>query len=471
MGGSSAPKAPEYTWLIDAAKQQATSSATLSRQQSTLAKQAYNRTSRLTENIIQDNNARANSMDAQANQANAWAQRDQQWAADANSRAAEDDQTAAGIRDWAAQTRAEAEQTRDWAGRDRAYYESTVLPNVTELTDFARNYDTPEQREQNRSLAMGDVANSFAGARDAAIKDLESYGINPGAVRYAGLDAGMQVKAAAAKAAAGTQADISTRLTGQQLRTNAAQIGQAIPTQSINELNTSVAQQNAAATQTGLAAQEQGVAQNERQIGIAQQGAAAQQQGAAANFASVGNQANAGSAYANAQKVAGGFQTMGAPTQWAYLGTQGLTNLATITAADFQNKLGSYNAEQNSSSGIGSMLGGVAGLATAFLDEGGAVPEASSPSGGQAIDDVPAQLTAGEFVIPEDAVRWMGEAQLYKLIAKARKDKQMAAQGAIPMPGEGQQPQQAPQAMAEGGSVLDDAGKAHLLQFERGYMT
>ena len=65
------------------------------------------------------------------------------------------------------------------------------------------------------------------------------------------------------------------------------------------------------------------------------------------------------------------------------------------------------------------------GGATAIPDTspGGTIPTASSPSGGNATDDVPANLTAGEFVIPKDAVKWMGEKAMYGIIDKARTER------------------------------------------------
>ena len=54
---------------------------------------------------------------------------------------------------------------------------------------------------------------------------------------------------------------------------------------------------------------------------------------------------------------------------------------------------------------------------------GQAVPDAASPSGGGATDDVNAKLTAGEFVLPEDVTRWIGEKKLQDMILKARDEK------------------------------------------------
>ena len=61
--------------------------------------------------------------------------------------------------------------------------------------------------------------------------------------------------------------------------------------------------------------------------------------------------------------------------------------------------------------------------ATILAQHGTGVPPETSPTGGALPDDVPARLSVGEFIIPEDAARWFGEEKLQKMIAKARQDK------------------------------------------------
>lgn len=63
-----------------------------------------------------------------------------------------------------------------------------------------------------------------------------------------------------------------------------------------------------------------------------------------------------------------------------------------------------------------------------------------SPSGGQQTDDVPAQLNAGEFVLPDDVVKWKGEEFFQNLIGKSRQAREsvMAAHGQM----QGRPPQQ-----------------------------
>jgi len=92
--------------------------------------------------------------------------------------------------------------------------------------------------------------------------------------------------------------------------------------------------------------------------------------------------------------------------------------------------LGASTLGKGGAFGAGGAL--ASGGALAFLEEGGAVPIDASPSGGAATDDVTAsgpggngaiRLNAGEFVIPKDAVSWLGEKTLQDLILKARKGK------------------------------------------------
>ena len=100
------------------------------------------------------------------------------------------------------------------------------------------------------------------------------------------------------------------------------------------------------------------------------------------------------------------------------------------------------------------------GLPTGFLamEEGGEVPDMAipmddepqhsgvsvdpslSPSGGRAIDDVPARLNAGEFIVPKDVVSWKGEEFLQRLIDSSRKAKDGATAKPEYKPGRPQTP-------------------------------
>ena len=55
---------------------------------------------------------------------------------------------------------------------------------------------------------------------------------------------------------------------------------------------------------------------------------------------------------------------------------------------------------------------------------GGTVPVHASPSMGAATDDVPAMLTANEFVIPKDVATWLGHKHFAGTIDKARQEQE-----------------------------------------------
>ena len=79
--------------------------------------------------------------------------------------------------------------------------------------------------------------------------------------------------------------------------------------------------------------------------------------------------------------------------------------------------------------------------------DGQMVHQGMSPSGGQEVDDVPANLNAGEFVMPDDVVRWKGEEFFQGLIAKSRQ----AREGIMAVHGQTQG--QPPQGMNLGGAI------------------
>lgn len=151
---------------------------------------------------------------------------------------------------------------------------------------------------------------------------------------------------------------------------------------------------------------------------------------------------------------------MGSPDRWGALTAQGNSDWAKALGDSYENELGAYEqeakADQAESEGWGQIagLGLKTGMSLFGLAEGGAIPDPQmfaqgggpipvgmSPSGGQRVDDVPAQirpggapmpgpaaatkpaqLNAGEFVVPQDVMKWMGEKGAQQMILKARKE-------------------------------------------------
>lgn len=279
-----------------------------------------------------------------------------------------------------------------WAKQDRARYESIYQPLEEQAALDAQDYSSPQRQEVNAGKAEADVASQFEGARRTAQDHLEQFGVDPSQTRAGALDYGSRIAEAAAQASAGNQARTETENIGRALRESAINTGKGLPGQSMGEL---------------------------------------------AGAGGAGNQA----VNTNLATTASGAQTMGTGTTWNSQANQGLGIWGNLLNTQHSNEMDAWKADQQSSSGVGSMLGMLGGVASAFLAEGGVIPEEgapggrpvpveASPSGGAIPDDVPAQieggqtarLNAGEFVVPEDVVGWLGEKGLQQIILKARKE-------------------------------------------------
>ena len=300
------------------------------------------------------------------------------------------------------------------AARARDRYQQLFEPLEEQLAYDADTYATPERQEFEAGKAEADVAAQFEQARKTAAERLEGYGVDPSQTRQGALDLGTRIAEAAAQASAGNQSRQNTEAVGRQLRSEAINVGRGYPGQ-----------------------------------------IAASTAGAGAS----GNQAaNTGLA-----TTASGAQTMGTGMGWQGLGNNAIAGWGNILNAGYQNQMAQYNADQQSSSGFGGLLGSVVGSFLPGFAEGGAIPEEEgtylpeemSPSGGAIPDDIPAeiegggpaQLNAGEFIVPKDVVKWLGEKGMQNFILKARKEMgdpskapaqpEMGPPGAPPVPPEG----------------------------------
>ena len=123
---------------------------------------------------------------------------------------------------------------------------------------------------------------------------------------------------------------------------------------------------------------------------------------------------------------------MGTGPQWLGGANNALGNWGNILGQQYQNQLGQFNANQSASSGWGSLLGmglgmGMKAFGGGFgFEDGGAVPTEISPSRGGVDDDVPAAVSVGEFIVPQDTVSWLGEKHFHKMIEKTREERQQA---------------------------------------------
>ena len=278
-----------------------------------------------------------------------------------------------------------ARQNQETAMKDRARYEQMYQPLEEELIAEAKSYASPERRELEVGKAQAAVAQQFDQQRAAAMQNLQDYGVDPTSGRGQALDIGMRTQQGAATAAAGNQASALVDATGRALRSEAINVGRGYPGQIAGQYGTSLQGGN---------------------LGINSQLAT----------------------------TASGANTMGTASQWQGLGNQAVGQWGNTLNMGYQNQLGAYNAANQGSSGWGSAIGAGLGLATKLLPmiaeggtvpatDGGEVPDQASPTQGAAIDDVPARLTAGEFVVPKDVAAWKGEEFFQKMIDNSRKAK------------------------------------------------
>ena len=290
-------------------------------------------------------------------------------------------------------------RTRDSAeyATDDARSSSDDLLGIGEekLKDNLDKYTNEDRRKANMGAAQAQVAQNFDAARDNATRELEGFGVNPGATRFAALDLGVRPQQAAAMASAGNVAS----------RTDDALADQAA--------DKIVAQGN-------------------------QRGAAADR------TAGIGTTAGLGAINADLATTASGANTMGTDLAWTGAAGSALSGAAGTTNTQFSNKMDEQKAKASSSSGIGSLIGGLAGLSKDSLGgsmlmaleeggavpampvEGGAIPVDASPSRGAVTDDIDAKVNAGEFIIPKDIASWYGEKHFQDLIMKGRKAKEEA---------------------------------------------
>lgn len=281
------------------------------------------------------------------------------------------------------------------AGKDAlAKGQATVDDATGYLKDQRDRYRDPNYVANDMGAAQAQVGQAFDQARNASIQELESYGVNPSATRFAGLDASARLQRAAAQVSAGTGAARNAETKADAA--NAALLGQG---------NTNIA------TGTGLAG--------------------------------VGTNAGQAQVQNNLAGTASGANVLGTDLAWTGTKANALGGASNTMNNQFKNQAEADKMSNESSSGIGSALGLAASIGGKFMGfaEGGAIPDepdgtggpvdpALSPTGGAATDDVDAsapgmpeiRLNGGEFIIPKDVAAWLGEQSIRKLIIKARKD-------------------------------------------------
>lgn len=313
--------------------------------------------------------------------------------------------------------------------------------NIDAMIRDARTYASPARIKQEMGQAQARVMQGAEAGRQSAERDLQGYGIDPSSGRYAALDKASRVATGAAAAGAGNQQRMATEAAG------GAMLNQGLSA-SMQNMQTGYGAAGAANQLLGT-----GMSLKYSPLGNVSTGdsltagsnvgggynVTGSQSGPVGGLGSMtgksiptppwgGNLPGPG----NTWVPPGGTQQPGGgpsyPPGGIYGGTQSPGSITTGTLVNptgggFTGGGGLTGGQQhptgsptNPNLGPGGSYGGVM-----YLDEGGHVPDELSTSDGATPDDVPANLTAGEFIIPKDVVEWKGKEFFYGLMAKARK--------------------------------------------------
>jgi hypothetical protein len=338
--------------------------------------------------------------------------------------ASEKQQMALAQQQQASLAQSQAESAQQWG-----QYQQLYAPLEATYVGQAENWASPQNIAVQRGQAMGAVGSAGQQQLNAAAEQLQGYGINPGSGRYASLFTSAQPLLGAAQAAAGTTAEQNLKLQQMGLESGAVNTGRGLV--------------NAVQGLTGA--------------------------GTSAGQAATG--AAAGAAGTAQQNLATGSQAMTAPTAWFNAGANNMNSYVNAVNGYNQSQAEFAQAGASEMGGLGSALGSLTGMAwmgmhakggpIGFQDggdvggpsdpqftpqqgggqtgipsqpvppggtPGGGIPPTASPSMGQQTDDVPAMLTANEFVIPKDVATWLGHKAFVQQIDKARKEQQQFSQ-------------------------------------------
>ena len=290
--------------------------------------------------------------------------------------------------------------------KDRQRFEETFQPVEDQLVVDALTYDSPDRIEQEQGRLLADTNKAFDAQREAALQQLESYGVDPTQTRYAALDRMARIGQAAASAQALNAARLQRENTGRALRGEVVNIGRGYPGQIASSASQAVGAGNSAV-------------------------------GAGLNTAQTAAQLR--------QASLGGLNT----------GNNSVANWTNAFNTGFQNRLAEWNANfasHQAALGNGMELGGMA--AGYFAADGGEI-EAPALDASGVDDNATIRVSDGEYVVPADVVRKKGTEFFDKLVEKYHTpaDQQRAQGAALPL----EQPigpaQLNPPQYADGGAV------------------
>ena len=248
--------------------------------------------------------------------------------------------------------------------------------NIDSMMRNAMSYASPQRIASEMGKAQAGVQQGAEAGRQNAIKDLQSFGVDPSSGRYAALDQASRVMSGAAAAGAGNMQREAT-------------VGQG------------AAMQSAA----------QGASLQNEQIGY----------GAGAGANALLNTASQ-LKYSPLGNVSGSSQSSQSS------GTSQSSGSSYNTGSSTSKSIGGSSSNKTVNWAEGGSIPQDNAPTGDDATQGGFVSQELSPSAGAKVDDVDARLNSGEFVIPKDVAAWKGQEFFYKLMATARQMRARAGQ-------------------------------------------
>lgn len=127
------------------------------------------------------------------------------------------------------------------------YNRNTFRPVERSLVSDAMSFDTEAERERQAGLALGDVNQQFASARDQASRDLARRGVNPNDGAWAGMQKQITLGQALAGADAKNKARQNALTLGHALKMDAASLGRNLPSNQATSAQLALTAGNSAA--------------------------------------------------------------------------------------------------------------------------------------------------------------------------------------------------------------------------------
>ncbi len=128
-----------------------------------------------------------------------------------------------------------------WAREDRDRYNSVYKPIEDDFIKEATNYATEERQAEAAAEARGDVQTAAANNRAATERANASMGVTPGSGRFAGVQAASDLGTTLAEAGAANTSRQAVRDKGLALKADVANLGKGLPAQAAAGAGGSVA--------------------------------------------------------------------------------------------------------------------------------------------------------------------------------------------------------------------------------------